>query len=74
MGSGTGRLCVVRDRLYLISNEINIPRDNIRIDGEGFFNFVGTWVKFGEEIWRFMHRASSYNMYMNQQDVQNSCD
>ena len=21
-----------------------------------------------------MHRASSYNMYMNQQDAQNSCD
>ena len=25
-------------------------------------------------IWRFMHRASSYNMYINQQDAQNSCD
>ena len=26
-------------------------------------------------IWRFMHRASSYNMYMNQQDAQKiSCD
>jgi hypothetical protein len=26
------------------------------------------------DIWRCMHRASSYNMYINQQDVQNSCD
>ena len=25
-------------------------------------------------IWRCMHRASSYNMYINQQDAQNSCD
>ena len=24
--------------------------------------------------WRCMHRASSYNMYINQQDAQNSCD
>ena len=25
-------------------------------------------------VWRCMHRASSYNMYTNQQDAQNSCD
>ena len=25
-------------------------------------------------IWRCMHRASSYNMYINQQVAQNSCD
>ena len=25
-------------------------------------------------IWRCMHRASSYNKYINQQDAQNSCD
>ena len=25
-------------------------------------------------IWRCMHRASSYDMYINQQDAQNSCD
>ena len=25
-------------------------------------------------IWRCMHRASSYNMYINQQDAQNSYD
>jgi hypothetical protein len=26
------------------------------------------------KIWRCMHRASSYNMYINQQDAQNSGD
>ena len=26
------------------------------------------------KIWRCMHRALSCNMYMNQQDAQNSCD
>ena len=26
------------------------------------------------EFWRCMYRASSYNMCMNQQDAQNSCD
>ena len=25
-------------------------------------------------VWRCMHRASSYSMYINQQDAQNSCD
>ena len=28
----------------------------------------------GQEILRCMHRASPYNMYINQQDAQNSCD
>ena len=36
----------------------------------------GPWVvhEIWLAIWRCIHRASSYNMYKNQQDVQNSCD
>ena len=30
--------------------------------------------KNGWTVWRCMHRASSYNMYIKQQDVQNSCE
>ena len=26
------------------------------------------------EVWSCMHCASSYNMYINQQDAQDSCD
>ena len=31
-------------------------------------------MKFLLLLWRCIHRASSYNMYINQQDAQNSCD
>ena len=45
--------------------------------GGGFFLYPSASVcitlrKFS--VWRCMHRASSYNMYINQQDAQNSCD
>ena len=30
--------------------------------------------KYSLAFWRCMHRASSYNIYINQQDAQNSCD
>ena len=33
-----------------------------------------TWNGNETRVWRCMHRASSYNMYINQQDAQNSCD
>ena len=41
-----------------------------RISAWSFFNIFWNIIK----IWRFMHRASSYNMYINQQDAQTSCD
>ena len=56
--------------IFHFNSRINIGRHNEMILRDGIvFASLMTIL-----IWRCMHRASSYNVYMNQQDAQNSCD
>ena len=47
------------------------PLDVITVNKVSVFRYIMTCIS---SVWYIMHRASSCNMYINQQDSQNSCD
>ena len=58
--------------LLILQRESELISDFITEGGSEYIVLI-FWAE-DVSMWRCMHRASSYNMYINQQDAQNSCD
>ena len=68
---------VVKGTLLSIPFKSNLQHSNKRRGGDGNLKQNQSRSKRAwkyRSAWRCKHRASSYSMYINQQDAQNSCD